>query len=171
MQADLIQFPQAEEMWAYELSAVFKPVASFEAIKGSNAGAAAEYLYALGMAERPQEHFIVLALNTKNVIVGHSVVSCGLVDRAPVAVRECFRPAILHNAAKVILAHNHPSGDVTPSSADIRTTQTLREAGELIGIEVVDHIVVGYDLTGHKRIYQSLRENGVFNTQKNVRAA
>ena len=91
-----------------------------------------------------QETFFILPLDTKNKIIG-APVECvrGLLDTCPVHPREIFREAVRNNAASVILAHNHPSGDPTPSKEDIDITRRLLEAGRILGIRVVDHIICG----------------------------
>ena len=91
-----------------------------------------------------QEAFFVLLLDTKNKVIG-SPVEClrGLLDQCPVHPREVFREAVRQSAASVILAHNHPSGDPTPSKEDIDITQRLAEAGKILGIRIVDHVILG----------------------------
>jgi len=90
-----------------------------------------------------QEHFLVLLLNTKHHVLGVETVSVGGLSSSVVHPRDIFKSSIRRNAAAVILAHNHPSGDPTPSREDIAVTGRLVEAGKLLGIEVLDHIVVG----------------------------
>jgi DNA repair protein RadC len=90
-----------------------------------------------------QECFIVIALNAKNKVIEKHLVSLGTVSSALVHPRECFRPLIQSAASSCILAHNHPSGDPTPSSEDIKITRQLISAGEIMGIKVLDHIVIG----------------------------
>jgi DNA repair protein RadC len=91
---------------------------------------------------RSKEHVGLLALDTKNKVIKEAVVSIGILDGSLVHPREVFRPAILANAAAVLLFHNHPSGDPTPSKKDIELTARLQEAGKLMGMEMLDHIVV-----------------------------
>jgi DNA repair protein RadC len=95
------------------------------------------------MRDLPHEEFHVLLLNTQNQIVRQLPVTRGTLDASLVHPREVFRPAVVEAAASVILAHNHPSGDPTPSAEDRAVTRQLRAAGALIGIEVLDHVVVG----------------------------
>jgi len=91
-----------------------------------------------------QEIFWVLLLNTKNRVIGQPIETTrGLLDCSPVHPREVFSKAIRYNAAAVILAHNHPSGDPTPSKEDIAITRRLIEAARIIGIRVLDHLIVG----------------------------
>jgi len=91
-----------------------------------------------------QEAFYAILLDTKNkVICTPCLTSLGLLDSTPVHPREVFREAVRQNAASVILAHNHPSGDPTPSIADIDITRRMIEAGKILGIRIVDHIVCG----------------------------
>ena len=89
-----------------------------------------------------REHFLVLYLNARNVIIHEETVSIGSLHANIVHPREVFRPAIANSAAAVVLVHNHPSGDVTPSQEDLNLTQRLVEAGRLLGIEVIDHLIV-----------------------------
>ena len=90
-----------------------------------------------------REHFIVCCLDTKHQIRAINVVSVGSLNLNIVHPREVFKPAILANAAAVILAHNHPSGDPTPSIEDRKVTERLQLAGELLGIKVIDSLVFG----------------------------
>lgn len=99
----------------------------------------------LGLADECQEVLIAVLLGTKNQLIGYSVVSRGLLDRCHCHSRVVFRQAIAQNAAKIVLLHNHPSGDVTPSQADLSVTKSLRRAGRIIDIEIVDHIIVGQE--------------------------
>lgn len=90
-----------------------------------------------------KEHFLALHLNTRQVVVGEELVSVGSLNASIVHPREVFRSAIVESAASLILVHNHPSGDPTPSDDDIRITMRLAEVGDLIGIPVTDHVVLG----------------------------
>jgi DNA repair protein RadC len=108
-----------------------------------NPGETAAFLRGLGLAEKEQEHLLVILLNTRNHIRGYSLITIGLVDRTQSHAREVFRCAILQGTTKIILAHNHPSGDPTPSARDIKVTRRLVKAGKIIGIEVMDHVVIG----------------------------
>jgi DNA repair protein RadC len=100
------------------------------------------------------ECFVVLLLNTRRRVKGHHVVSVGTMDTILVHPREVFRLAIMTAASAVVLMHNHPSGDATPSEADIKVTRDLIRAGQLLKIEVLDHVIMGNP--GHV----SLRELG-----------
>ena len=82
-------------------------------------------------------------LNTANRVIGQRVVYQGNVNSSVVRVAEVFRPAIVAGATSIIVAHNHPSGDSTPSAQDVRITDELRKAGSLLGIELLDHVVIG----------------------------
>ncbi len=90
-----------------------------------------------------REHFVVLLLDKKNKVIGINTVAIGSLSSTVVHPREVFKPAILANAAAIICAHNHPSGDPTPSPEDKATTRKLVEAGKILGIQVLDHIIVG----------------------------
>ncbi len=95
------------------------------------------------MRHLDREHFRALLLNTKNQVIGADKVSVGTLNSSTVHPRELFRNAIKRSAASVILVHNHPSGDPTPSREDLDVTGRLCEAGRIIGIEVLDHIIIG----------------------------
>ena len=103
-----------------------------------------------------KERFGVLYLNTRNQPLGCETVAVGGLNVAALQPREVFEPALRLGAAAVILAHNHPSGDPTPSPEDLAVTRHLREAGRLLGIEVLDHLVVSAER------FRSLRESGSF---------
>ncbi|MCX8006790.1 MAG: DNA repair protein RadC [Coriobacteriia bacterium] len=90
-----------------------------------------------------REHFWALALNTKNRLIKTIEVSIGSLNASIVHPRELFKEAVRSSAASVVVVHNHPSGDPTPSSADIQLTQRLVRAGDVLGIEVLDHVVIG----------------------------
>lgn len=90
-----------------------------------------------------REQFIIACLNTKNEPTNISVVSVGTLNKAIVHPREVFKTAILSNAASIMAFHNHPSGETTPSQQDIQLTNRLYEAGELLGIKLLDHLIIG----------------------------
>ncbi|WP_051567409.1 RadC family protein [Brevibacillus borstelensis] len=92
-----------------------------------------------------QEHFICLFLNTKNRVIGKQTIFIGSLDASVVHPREVFKEAIKRSAANVICLHNHPSGDPTPSREDIKVTKNLMEAGEVVGIPLLDHVIIGDD--------------------------
>ncbi len=96
-----------------------------------------------GIHKMTQEHFVVMAVNAKGVIIGCSTTGIGDLCSCQTHPREVFKWAVCCNAGSVALGHNHPSGDPAPSDADIETTKRLMEAGELIGIPVLDHVIVG----------------------------
>jgi DNA repair protein RadC len=102
-----------------------------------------------------KENFVVLFLDTQNSVVGQETVSVGTLNSSLVHPRELFRTAIAKNCASVIVAHNHPSGSLEPSTEDLAATRRLRDAGRLIGIEVFDHVLVT------KFGYKSFRESNL----------
>jgi DNA repair protein RadC len=102
------------------------------------------------------ECFVVLILNTRRRVKGHYLVSIGIMDQVLVHAREVFRLALMASAGAIILMHNHPSGEPTPSEADIRVTRDLIKAGRLLKVEILDHVIVG------NPAYSSLRELGYF---------
>lgn len=109
------------------------------------------------------ETMVVILVNTRRRIIGHHLVATGTLDTILVHPREIFRAAvIMGRAAALILAHNHPSGDATPSPADIKVTRDLIRAGQLIKIEVLDHVIVAQASEEGGRDYVSLREAGYF---------
>jgi len=91
---------------------------------------------------KKKEHFLVLCLDTRNRLINHKLVSIGSLDTSIVHPREVFKEAVSSFAASVIFVHNHPSGDPEPSKEDIELTKRLVKAGEIIGIDVLDHIIV-----------------------------
>ena len=97
----------------------------------------------LGLHEQAEESFYIFTLNTKNKITGIFEVSRGSLNSSIVHPREVFKRALLQNASSIMLVHNHPSGDPIPSKEDIDLTNRLVEAGNLLGIKVLDHIVIG----------------------------
>lgn len=107
-----------------------------------------------------QETFHVLMLNAKNCLINRQMVTIGLADASLVHPREVFRPAIAENASAIVLAHNHPSGDPTPSAEDIKITKQLIEAGKLLNIAVQDHVIIGKESEASKG-YLSMREHGL----------
>lgn len=90
-----------------------------------------------------KEHFVCLFLNTKNVVIAQETLSIGSLNASIVHPREVFRAAIKYSSASIVCAHNHPSGDPAPSPEDIAITKRLVESGQIVGIDVLDHIVVG----------------------------
>lgn len=108
------------------------------------------------MQSLDREHFKILLLNTKNRLVQDPyTVSIGSLNASVVHPRECFRPAIAAQAASIILVHNHPSGDIEPSEEDMSLTRRLMSAGDVIGIKVLDHVIIG----GNR--FLSLMDRGV----------
>lgn len=107
-----------------------------------------------------KECFVVLLLNTRRVITGFNLVSLGSLDQVIVHARETYRAAIVGGAAAIIVAHNHPSGDPTPSEADIRVTRDLVGAGKLIKIDLLDHLIIGQPSEQNSKGWCSLKELG-----------
>jgi DNA repair protein RadC len=104
----------------------------------------------------------VLLLNTRRRLLRVAEITDGTLDTILVHPREVFKAAITANAAAVVLAHNHPSGDPTPSEADIKVTRDLIRAGQLLKIEVLDHVIIGRATPERPKDYASLRELGYF---------
>ncbi|MCM3785799.1 DNA repair protein RadC [Neobacillus mesonae] len=101
-----------------------------------------------------KEHFVCLFLNTKNHVIAQETLSMGSLNASIVHPREVFRAAMKCSSASIVCAHNHPSGDPTPSPEDIQITRRLTKAGEIVGIDVLDHIIIGDGK------YTSLKEQG-----------
>ena len=106
------------------------------------------------IAGKQQEHFVCISLNGANEVIEKRVVTVGLLDRSPVHPREVFADVITDRAAAVVFAHNHPSGDLEPSEADLQMHDQLTEAGRILGLRVLDHVIVS------RRGYYSFQEAG-----------
>ena len=130
-----------ESSFLYQTRTISSPKDAYEMIK--------EQLEGLD-----REQFIIACLNTKNEPTNISVVSVGTLNKAIVHPREVFKTAILSNAASIMAFHNHPSGDTTPSQQDLQLTNRLYEAGELLGIKLLDHLIIG------DGSFTSLKEKG-----------
>ena len=111
--------------------------------------------YLTDIKDQRREHFVCLYLNARNQVSHKELVSIGSLSSAIVHPREVFRFGVELSAASVILAHNHPSGDVSPSQDDINLTRRLVQAGEILGIDVLDHVIIGRD------DFLSLKERGL----------
>ena len=130
-----------ESSFLYQTRQILSPKDAYEMIK--------EQLEGLD-----REQFIIACLNTKNEPTNITVVSVGSLNKAIVHPREVFKTAILSNAASIMAFHNHPSGETTPSQQDIQLTKRLYEAGELLGIKLLDHLIIG------DGSFTSLKEKG-----------
>jgi len=133
-------------------------ILSREKAELTNPEAVAEHIHKilrkLDRLDRNKEHFFLISLNTRSKVKFVELVSIGTVNSGLVHPREVFRRSILRGASSVIVCHNHPSGDPEPSEEDIGITRRLIEAGKIIGIEVLDHVIVG-----SKSV--SLKEKGI----------
>jgi DNA repair protein RadC len=105
--------------------------------------------------DKAKEHFKLILLNPRNKIIGISTISIGTLNASLVHPREVFKDAIMHSAASVVLAHNHPSGDPEPSEDDLKITKKLVDSGKILGIEVLDHIIIA------KNGFKSLANEGL----------
>ncbi|MCW5851821.1 MAG: hypothetical protein KIT87_17240 [Anaerolineae bacterium] len=114
------------------------------------------------MTDLAQEQLRVILLDIKNHVLGTRLVYQGGLNAVVIRLADCFREAVACGAAAVILVHNHPSGDPTPSAEDVRLTREAGQAGDLLGIEVLDHIVLG------RPGFVSLRENGLYSPTRGV---
>ena len=109
----------------------------------------------LDLKSEPVEKFGIISLNTKNKITGIHIIGTGSIDKLYIEPREVFMAAMINNAKAIIAFHNHPSGEPEPSPGDIFLTQRLKEAGRIMCIELLDHVITG------ERDYYSLREKGL----------
>lgn len=123
-------------------------------------GIEAAKLFRQFLGDMPEEHFVLMVLDSRRRVIGMSEVSVGTLSASLVHPREVFRAAILLNGAAVIVAHNHPSGDSSPSAEDRDATRRLQRAGELLGIPVADHIVLGEEGADGRGFF-SFREHGL----------
>lgn len=110
----------------------------------------------LRMHEDSEEHAYMLCLNTKLVLTSVFQISHGTVNSAMMGAREIFQKALLANAVHIVVLHNHPSGDCNPSIEDIKVTERLVKAGEIVGVSVMDHVIIG----GGNTNYYSLKGGG-----------
>jgi len=115
-----------------------------------------ELMQAIGLHEKACEEFHSVYLNTKNEIIGMEMISKGTLNASLVHPREVFKGALLANANALILAHNHPSGNVEPSSADRQVTAILVKAGNILNVNILDHVIVG-----NKEEYYSFKEHSL----------
>ncbi|MGG0413520.1 JAB domain-containing protein [Peribacillus simplex] len=136
-----------------EIREMVEPFAVFQIRKPEDA----RELAAAQIANEDREVFLVMMLNTKNHVVGLHRAHVGSLNASVVHPRDVLKCAILNNAASLIVSHQHPSGDPTPSMEDIEVTKRLAEAGKIIGIEILDHLIVS-----HTGKYVSLKEKGYF---------
>ena len=113
------------------------------------------HYFADRLAEKKKEYFYALCLDTKNRIISETLVSVGILDASLIHPREVFNPAVKASCHAVILVHNHPSGEAEASAADIEVTKMLYNAGDIIGISILDHIIIG------KNGYSSMKEKGI----------
>lgn len=107
------------------------------------------------------ENVVVLLLNARRRVTFFQIITTGTIDTCLVHPREVFRAAILQNAAAMVIMHNHPSGDPTPSEADIRITRDMIRAGQLLKIDLLDHVIIGAP-NSEGKYWRSLRELGYF---------
>lgn len=99
----------------------------------------------LNMGRMAEEHCYIIAMNNCCKVLGVFLISKGTANASIISPREVYMRALLSGAVQIVLCHNHPSGDVTPSNADMKTTKRLKETGELVNITLVDHIIIGGD--------------------------
>lgn len=127
---------------AFELGERLNATSTIDKVKITSPGDVAELMMSK-MKDLEQEHFVVLLLNSKNIVIKQSWIYKGTLNSSIIHPREVFNIAIRESSNAMIVVHNHPSGDVTPSREDITTTLRLKECGAILGIELLDHIIIG----------------------------
>lgn len=132
-----------ESTFPYEVNQIFNPSNAVKLIKDF-----------IGPSDR--EHAVLIGLDVRNKVCFIHTLSIGTISASYLHPREIFKTALLGNAASIILGHNHPSGNITPSTEDIEVTRRVRDAGEMMGIELLDHLIVGDDN------HYSMKEAGIF---------
>ena len=138
--------PKEIKVWSrIVLSVVREPSpAPFPAILPTiRSGSCVARLFRSWIADRAQEHFVVMTLDAKNRVQGIMTVSIGTTNSTPVHPRDVFAPAVAGMATSIVVAHNHPTGDPTPSASDHQVTKRLTDVGELLCIPLLDHLVIG----------------------------
>jgi len=145
--------PQTHPLFAQDRLLVAIPRYSIKLVKESQflyegkkiygAKMVKDMLCKYGLQDKAGEEFHVLYLNTKHQVIGMEMISKGTLNASLVHPREVFKGALLANAYALILAHNHPSGDVEPSNADKQVTETLVGAGKLLDVKILDHVIIG----------------------------
>lgn len=137
----------------YEYSVTREKVLEVRDEKLNSPDVVADFVLSLNLNDSEREHFIVLFLDTRNKLKGYQVVSVGTQNTSQVHPREVYRLALVMGAVKIIVAHNHPTNDLSPSIQDIQSTNRLIEAGKTLGVPLMDHLIVSDD------DYHSMREN------------
>ena len=162
-----LSLPELTKSFSDDEVKALKVTAMFELFRRTNRLKASGYRTKIGcaedvyhmfserLAEKKKEYFYALCLDTKNRVIAENLVSIGILDASLIHPREVFSPAIKASAHAVILVHNHPSGEAEPSLNDTEVTKLLMEAGRVVGIEVLDHVIVG------KEKYTSMKEKGL----------
>ena len=151
MQTDTITLRELTIRYTVKSDSAGEPIVVGRRVSTPSDSAA---LFTRMLQDEASEVFAILCLSTKHRVLAYHEVSRGCLDSTLVHPREVFKAALLANAAAIVLAHNHPSGDPTPSPDDMTLTRRLVDAGRLIGVDVLDHIVIG---DGR---YASFRERG-----------
>lgn len=157
-ESDLTEIHGMGEAKRYQILAAFEIARRFtkgDAVKITGTKDVLSLEMIQQIAGKPQEHFVSISLNGANEVIEKRVVTVGLLDRSQVHPREVFADVIADRAAAVILAHNHPSGDLRPSDNDLQMHNQLLEAARILGLRVLDHIIVG------KKGYYSFQEAGL----------
>ena len=137
-----------------ELTSRIAKTSRFRDVKLNDPGSIAAY-YMEALRHEPKEQLLLAMFDSKSVLLGATVISVGTVNSSLVSPREVFIKALEYQAVHIVLLHNHPSGDPSPSEADGQVTQRVKECGALLGIALADHIIIGDNR------YMSFRENGL----------
>ena len=157
-----MQLARALTMRVYEAKMVYSLISLGEEVRLDKPDKVADYLRSAFEENPMQEAFYCVYLDRKNHPLGRHLITLGTATSTLVSPKEVFRGAILSGATAIVVAHNHPSGDPSPSSADIQVTRALREAAKILEIELLDHVVVG-DVKSDPRGtgFYSFREAGL----------
>ena len=146
--------------WSFQTSVMLVREAGAESIVKARTPREVRDLFDIE-ARMAQEAFWVILLNAKNNIIDKTMIGLGLVSSCLIHPRECFRQAIISGASAIVVVHNHPSGDPTPSAEDIRITRQLVDAGKIVDIHIIDHIIIAQRQTPEGPGFLSFREQGL----------
>ncbi len=149
-----VRVPSQYKIPVLKVSMVKEGVLSSEMHSVGNPRDTADLLMPM-LRHEDREHLVAVLLDTKNKVLAVNTVSVGDLSSSIVHPREVMKPAIIAGAASIIISHNHPSGDPTPSPEDVTVTKRLIQAGEILGVEVLDHIIIG------DGVFVSMKERGL----------
>jgi DNA repair protein RadC len=136
--------PRPDARFRYRLELAEEAIVPYhDDVRLTRPGEVAKFLFQRIFLREPREVVAVLFLDTQQQVIGHHIAYTGTLNRAPIEPRQIFACALLRNAAGIIVAHNHPSGVTDPSQEDINATRRLEQAGDLLGVRLHDHMIIG----------------------------